>query len=285
MINELLVRQLNAYTGQTWKEIELSFEHSAEYKIRRIDGLGPVKTEVNLMPHATEAGSQYISSRDIVRNILMKIEFNPNYAAGSTVTKLRRELTDILSPGDEVELELDVDTVGLQQPGADPIGNLFIKGVVESNEPDIFAAETSNAISILSYEPYFELRNYEDTHSFLSGRDMVVTYNGTAPIGFVFSFNVTTASPSGWFLQGTAKNDYFGVASPMEQGDRFIVSTVKGSRYVHRVRGGSTTSVLGYMTGSLNDMRLYPGDNHFEFSVPGITSAREITHGFRFKGL
>lgn len=284
MINELIVRKRNAFSNNIERQIALS----SEYKIRRIDGLGPVKADIVTLPIATDAGTQFISTRNGERNIVIKIEFNPNYAAGRTITTLRRELYKVLMPGETVDLLFDVEPDGLQLADSDPVGSLYIQGRVESHEPDIFAENPSVVVSIICPFPYFKGQQGLFDHGLpTSGtvRDYVVPYEGNVPVGFVFEFAVTSSASSGWMFTGRDRNDYFGVAGAMQAGDIFRVSTVKDDRYVRRVRGGQTQSVLGYLTGSLNDMKLYPGDNHFTFSDPGITSNRHLMYEVLYGGL
>lgn len=107
--------------------------------IKQIDGLGPVKANVNMTNYATIDGGRFNSSRINERNIVFDLIFY-----GVDAEKIRLVTYKYLNVKTDVTLEFELD-----------YHEVSIKGHVESNEPDIFSKQESTQVSIICPNPFF----------------------------------------------------------------------------------------------------------------------------------
>lgn len=258
MLSQVLCVKRNAYNNTVHNQITLYLNDTAEFRIKIIDGLGPVKSEIPTMDSPIDPGGSILSTRDGMRTISMTVGLYPDYQASSTVAELRQQLIGVFTPGNRVELSFNVDGVVY-----------FIKGVVEMHEPTIFDRDPAVTVSVMCEDPYFTIPA-EGTVEFTMPTALlptiVVPYEGTAPTGFIFQFWVTGSSPTIIFqkLPAQASAMRFSISdTALNGGDIVAVNTSKGSRGVTRTRSGSSESIIGYLSGGLTDMKLTPGLNAF----------------------
>lgn len=263
MLSQVACITRNAYNNTVHKQATLYLNDTAEFRIKMIDGLGPVKTEIPTMDSPIDPGGSILSTRDGMRTISLTVGLYPDYGSGSTVSELRHELMGVFTPGNRVEMSFTVDGVVY-----------FIEGVVEIHEPTIFDRDPAVTISLMCEDPYFTIPA-EGIITFNMPTGLlpviVVPYEGTAPTGFIFEFDVVATTtpitirkmPLGVTKRIIISNSALAVA------DTVIINTNKGSRGVTRVRSGGSTSILGYMSGGLSDMNLVPGLNAFHSDQAG----------------
>lgn len=115
-------------------------EPSHGFIIEKIDGLGPVKADVNMTDLATADGSKYNSARLQTRNIVLTIRYDNCPDAEEARLRTYQYLPI------KRKVILSVET-GKR--------NARVVGYVESNDPDIFSPTTKSVISILCPDPYF----------------------------------------------------------------------------------------------------------------------------------
>lgn len=113
---------------------------SSGFAIMSIDGLGPVKADVNTTDIASFDGALYNSARVGSRNIV----FNFRFFAKPTIEATRLMSYKIFPVKRKVKLEFETDT-----------RTSSIEGYVESNEPDIFSENEGCQVSIICPDPYF----------------------------------------------------------------------------------------------------------------------------------
>jgi hypothetical protein len=274
MIKSVTVRTRNAYNNSINKELSLSLEGLSELCLRPIEGLGPVKANVNTVDLPMEAGGIYLSSKNGQRNIVFTVEFRPDWSRNSTVTALRKSLMQVMMPTNLVELIFHTDE--LDTDGS--LKDYTIKGVVETHEPSIFSKDPVVQISILCADPYFK-----DSKGFITqtvpinGPSLIkVPFPGEVPNGFIWEFEVLEPSATGYSLRTNPARDtnYMKTTYPSQSGDIFRFSTIKDNRWARHIRGGVTTSILGWFSGSLVDTKLVNGDNYFTF--PEVANTKNL---------
>ena len=260
MITQLTVRTKNVYDGTIMRTMTFAMTGS-EYVVKNIEGLGPVKSEVTTMDIPTEAGRRFMNARDVARNIVMTIGFQPDYAGGSNAESLRRALYAVLVPSTYVEL-IFLDSV---------LGNMFISGYVESHEPTIFSADPEVQISVICPMPYFKSNVGYQSFPITPGSSFVFDYPGDVPVGFVFDADLTGSTSQ--IYVGNQPVVYFGFVNfnfNFLSGDHLQFITVPGIRDATYERSAATNSLLGYQTGSLTRTKLQPGPNHFTVTGSGF---------------
>lgn len=118
------------------------------YHIRNVDGLGPVVSNIVTSDLAQTDGVMVNHSRIGPRNVVLLIEYKPDYGQSyRSVEELRRDLYIHLGPKEPVRLYFQFESGG---------GTYKIDGVVESHETSMFGAQTFAQVSILCPGPYFE---------------------------------------------------------------------------------------------------------------------------------
>lgn len=115
------------------------------FLITNIDGLGPVKADINTTPYEAYDGERYNSAIIPKRNIVIDIKFVEEPGV-STIEDLRHDSYLYFPVKHEVKLIFDTDA-----------RKLAISGIVESNEPNIFSSGESTQISIVCPDPYFHV--------------------------------------------------------------------------------------------------------------------------------
>lgn len=128
--------------------------------ITSIDGLGPVKANINMMDLATTDGQTFNSARLSGRNIVIKALFTH----ATSIEEARLLSYKYFPIKKKIKFHIETDN---------RIGET--EGYVESNEPDIFSEESGCQISILCENPYFD------------GGKIGYTFGDTIPL-FKFAF-------------------------------------------------------------------------------------------------
>lgn len=279
MLTTMGVKTGVAFTGAVNSEMNFGLSGS-EYIIKDIDGLGPVKAEITSYDSSYDPGGVAISARDGQRNIIIRLGFNPRRGTGNTISKLRDDLYSVLMPSSNVELSFTDDVKGVH----------IIQGVVESHEPVIFAEEPEVVVSVLCPNPYFKLDRPDIVYNVPTltpfHETFVVPYAGNVPTGFLFEVDVAYSTAT--FVQFTNRrgealgmDPKWRVEMAFSAGDHLMVSSIRNDRYVRYRRGSNGPfDAFRWFSGTLIDMRLYPGENHLALHSinPGAVPNGKITY-------
>lgn len=241
------------------------------FPVLDIQGLDPVKANIVTSNFSQMDGVQYQSSRREMRNIIFKIKLVPTVGV-SNVQDLRKQLYGYLIPKSNIKMRFIQDG----------ITSTLIEGQVESFDAPIFVKEPEATISILCFDPDF----YSETVNTFSGVSVATTsttttnlsYSGSIDTGFVFTVTAT-GTVYGLALENTPSDNLKRIMSfsdatgLLSTGDKLIVSTVPGDKYVRRVRSSTTTSILWALDRTSDWIKLYPGNN--QISVKSTTSTNQ----------
>jgi Phage tail protein len=155
-------------------------------QIRDIQGLGPVKAEIQKTPFATGDGEVYQGASIGSRNIVLTLGLNPNWT-DQTMSTLRQLLYAYFLPKQWCKMRFYSDYL----PPVD------LEGYCESFEPNIFSQDPEVQISVICPKPDFieanavlidGLVNVGDTED----DDYEFTYTGTVPTGLELKIEITT---------------------------------------------------------------------------------------------
>lgn len=238
------------------------------YFITKIDGAGPVRAEINTSSAINSDGTFFQSARVGQRNIVLHITYSPDYGHNQTMQGLRREVYKNLSPKAYVRLRFNNNEAGYY----------LINGRVESVEPDIFSREPSVVVSILCDDPYFRapadkaISNYSGT--LVSVRELV-----TADTGFeieLFASQVITGVRVENFV-----DDDIVYSTDLAVGDRLLISTVRGNKYIRRDSGSGPVNDLDGLTAGGLSMSLRPEVTQFRIITAGPTEPQLYSLRFR----
>lgn len=127
------------------------------FLITEIEGLGPVKSNIQTTKISSGNGSRYNSARMDERNIVAHIRFYETDTYVS-IEDLRQKTYQYFPCKQKVKLTVTTDN-----------RQLWINGYVESNDPDIFSDEETTEISIICPDPFF--REVSDSNWIFNGID------------------------------------------------------------------------------------------------------------------
>lgn len=246
--------------------------NNSAVQIRKIDGLGPVKAEIASTPFATGRGDLFQGNSIAKRNILLTLGLSPDWA-DQTIASLRQLLYGYFMTGFWVELHFH----------SDELPTSFIRGIVESFEPNIFSQDPEMQISLICPKPDFiDLEtsfitgsaidisgvDFEElTYETLTGGGVEsVNYIGTAPSGFELRIDGTYTGP---LVFVNATPDAVQVLSMEEvvidSSQRFELNTVRSFRYVYNVdtTTDEAVNILAKMDKLSDWPEFSPGANRF----------------------
>ena len=247
-------------------------------QIRDIDGLGPVKANVNTVPYGSIDGSAYSGSLVENRNIVLTIGLNPDWADYS-MESLRRLVYAYFMPKKPTRLVFTSD---------DDLPKVEITGIVEAVEPNIFAKDVEIQVSIVCPDPYFT--SVEGiTVVGISNQSYLVDYNGSIETGItvkVIEDDLPAPTVIG-VIADKASQPTFAVMASVSATKYLILNSLQGNKYVQNVEQGSgiITNLLPRMMAGSTWPVLNPGINDFVVTSDQGVQEWQLTYFERFGGL
>lgn len=283
--------------------VDLRSPEKSGFFIKSIEGLGPVKADINITEMVNIDGGFYNSARADKRNIVIKLGFYRIYIyKGGRSPIIDLSIEDIRQLSYKYfpikrKLKIQIETDNR---------TLYADGYVESNEPDIFSPEEDTVISILCPSSYF-YKNIDEnigfssitpTFSFPFSNESLVTkminfgsitlettkniyYEGEPPTGMLISIHcigtatdieLTNNRTGGSIFIDTTKLVSI-VGSALQNGDDIFISTVKGNKYAILQRSGTIYNILNAVIKNIEWFQLEAGDNEFTYTaLTGLTN-------------
>ena len=254
--------------------------------IKKIDGLGPAKANINTTDLATSDGALFNSARLDKRNITMQILLT-NAPDIETSRQRTYKYFPIKRP---LEFLIELD-------------NRIAKttGYVESNEPDIFSKEEEMSISLICDYPYFYSAGENGTNTTVfygveplfefifsnesleedliefgaieNETEKTVWYDGDAEIGVVITIHAV-GEVRNITIYNTGTRERMDInTDKIEQltgkgivaGDTIIITTIRGSKSIYLLRAGYYTNILNCISRESDWFQLAKGDNIFAY--------------------
>lgn len=249
------------------------------FVISEIEGLDPVKATITSSSFAKQDGTQYQSSKRESRNIVLSLEFKPEYAA-VPVRTLRQNLYDFFMPKSEVSFRF-YDDDGLE---------VDISGRVEDFQSKLFVKKPKVDISIICFDPDF----IDQTPVVVPGQtvadttESLIHYDGSVETGFTFVLSVDRALTEFTLYHRPPNGDLHSMEFanvPLSAGDVLTISTISGAKGATLTRAGVDSSVLYGVSPQANWAELIKGDNHIRVAASGAAIPYTITYLNRYGGL
>lgn len=264
--------------------LAIPLDGSSGYVVKNIDGLGPVKATIVTIPYVGMDGGAYQTANVDMRNIVIKLGYNPSYVSSDPFGDLRRGLYPYLSP--KMWVEMHFISTSMEE--------VSIVGYVESLEPSMFTAEPEVTISILCPDPYFSALapieisqvcqvtpetwefyfTIENLGTADSGLILEITGMPSPKNSMVLSRNSSPVISNPTDFQIMYNNSMLVLAPPYNY-LKFTLNTIKGSKsavvlYYDGDDINHTINVLGYVdvafTGNVWPT-VIPGNNLIKLSV------------------
>ena len=243
-----------------------------------IEGLDPVKAIISSSSFATLDGVQYQSSRREARNLIFKLDLEPDYSL-DTVQDIRFRLYEFFMPKLPVSMKF-IDS-----------GDLIvdIDGRVESCGAPPFTKEPKMNISVICPLPDFiDLTPVELTGDTVDDTtETLIHYTGSVPSGMIFTLNVDRTIDDLTLFHRAPDNTIrtFELSVSMIADDVLTINTVPGSKAVTLTRGGTVSSVIYGKSDESSWFSLERGDNYIRAFAEGDPIPWEISYLNRYDGL
>jgi hypothetical protein len=267
--------------------LELRSPEQSGLYVRRIDGLGLSKVDVNMSESLYEDGSYFNTARATNRNLVFSLGFLDT--KNETIEEIRRKTYRFFPSKKEIRFDIETD-----------MKRVYTTGYLESNEPDIFSKESGCVISVICPDAYFKDETIvETTLSGLTGgfefpfsnesiyesllefatiftnSNAIVSYAGDADTGVIFvitfigsvtniTINNLTDSTS-FFIDSSKVASITG--SNFTNGDILTISTLKGSRYINLLRGSTNWNILNAVSTTSKWFTISKGTNIFSVTA------------------
>lgn len=259
----------------------LSLTGDKRYTVYKIEGLNPPKATINSSVNTTTDGSSINSTRLENRNIVVYVTIDGD------AEKNRINLYKYFPVKKTVSLHFKNDT-----------RDVYIKGVVELIECDLFTNRQVAQISIICPQPYFKaaadlVSAFGDISSmfefpFSIGSDgmefSIISTNQRKNI--VNTGDVETGVIIELFALGTVLNpviynvltgEHLRFNFTMSASDKLVINTNIGEKSITLIRDGLTYNAMGYMSPDSKWFTLSSGDNIFTYNAESGTSNLQIT--------
>lgn len=268
--------------------IDLRHPEQTGIVVRKIEGLGPCKANINAKEMATGDGAVYNSARVNSRNIVLTLGFlfkNSIEDARQLTYKyfpIKKNLKFLIETDNRI-----AETIGY----------------VEENTPNIFSKDETTQISIICPDPYFysagesgknvtvfsgvepvfefQFSNESISENLLElgqlqySKEKVITYQGDSEVGINITIHAI-GEASNIVIHNTRTRETMTIdttkleqitGSGIVKGDEIQISTVKGDKYISLLRDGVHTNILNALTRDSDWFYLTKGDNIFAYTA------------------
>lgn len=263
--------------------IEMQRPTTSGFYIKKIEGLGPVKANINIAERAIVDGGQFFSAHANSRNIVITLGF----LFAHNVEDVRHKSYKYFPLKKKIKLVVETDRRTCET-----------YGYVESNEPDIFSKEETTQISIICPDPYFystkntvttffgiepmfefpfsnesltddeiEFGNMERSATrtiFYSGEVEVGVTIVVHAVGDASNLMIANFVTGETMKIGTSRLDSE-LGSGIMAGDDIIISTVKGEKSIQLLRDGVYHNILNCLDKQSDWFQLSIGENTFAY--------------------
>lgn len=276
--------EVQSSTASLTEILNLSIDEATTDAIRllNIEGLGPVKADINTTPFGSFDGEQFNGASVGKRNIVLTLGLNPNWEDQS-MASLRAILYQYFMP----KLGVFMSFVSTHLP------RVGILGYVESFEPNMFSKDPEIQISLLCPQPNFVAADpvvVTGTVGIAPVTATEIDYEGTVETGFLLVVSPSGGNPS--YTGNVAirnvcrSNDLFQVTATIDADSQLHLSTVQGEKYVRAMDGEVFLSnLLPYTSVELVWMPLYPGTNDFSVASAETGQTWELTYTPQYGGI
>lgn len=273
------------YLGESLT-LELKNPWDVGIAITKIEGLGPVKADINSTEISSGDGARFNSARISTRNIV----FTFRLLEAPTVEDSRQKTYKYFPIKTNVTLLFETDNRLCQ-----------ITGYVESNKPNIFSEEEDTQISIICPNPYFismsnggmntvvffgdePVFEFPFSNESLTDpliifgnirlrQEEIVTYDGDSEVGFIIKMHAlgevrqitiyNTKTRETMKIDTDILNEITG--SGIVAGDEITISTIKGDKHITLLRDGKEINILNALGKDVDWFQLAKGDNRFAY--------------------
>lgn len=222
------------------------------YILKDASGLGPPGVDV-FIQNARDSKAFYQNKNTQLREVVLRVGLNPNYALNERVSDLREKFYGMLTTQFNEAIRIEIMT--------DDHSMMFATGHVKQLEIAPFSQTPELQITIVCVEKYFR----DNSPFYLnptSQTSLEITNNGSAPSGFHIEL-LFSAKTSSWAIIAE-NNKYLRVNYLFQPTDRLVVDTTVEKRGVWMAREGQPyKSILSGVAFGSSWLMLSGGLNKF----------------------
>ena len=275
-------------------KLDLFNPEESGFIIKNIEGLGPVKANINFKELATNDGSIDNSARLSSRNIVMSLQFMES----PTIEETRLKSYKYFPIKRNIKFLIETDTRICETIGR-----------VDTNVPTIFSNAEGCQISILCPNPYFYSAGENGTNqtifygteplfefpfsnesltedliefgSIENRTEGTIYYDGDAEIGITIQIHAV-GEAEGLVIYNTKTREIMRInddklksliGSGIQAGDEITITTSRGEKGIYMLRSGVTTNILNSLEKPIKWFQLSKGDNTFAYTASaGLTN-------------
>ena len=281
------------HLGESIK-LDLFNPEESGFIIKSIEGLGPVKANINFKELATNDGAIDNSARLSSRNIVMSLQFMES----PTIEETRLKSYKYFPIKRNIKFLIETDSRICETIGR-----------VETNVPTIFSNAEGCQISILCPNPYFYSAGENGTNqtifygteplfefpfsnesltedliefsSIENRTEGTIYYDGDAEIGITIQIHAV-GEAEGLVIYNTKTREIMRInddklkslmGSGIQAGDEITITTSRGEKGIYMLRSGVTTNILNSLEKPIKWFQLSKGDNTFAYTASsGLTN-------------
>lgn len=259
----------------------LELTHNRDYTVYKIEGLNPPQATINSSVNTTTDGSSINSVRVGSRNIVIYI------AMEGDIEKNRINLYKYFPVKNKVKLFFNNGT-----------RDVYIEGVVEIIECDLFSERQVAQISLICPKPYF--KDVYDLVSYFSNINALFEFPFSIPEegmevsaittnirkSIINVGDVETGVVIELFATGTVVNPVIydvlrrtqiKLNFTMKASDAIVINTNIGEKSIELIRSGVRSNAMGYMVQDSTWFVLGAGDNVFTYDAESGQSNLQLT--------
>ena len=275
-------------------KLDLFNPEESGFIIKNIEGLGPVKANINFKELATNDGAIDNSARLSSRNIVMSLQFMES----PTIEETRLKSYKYFPIKRNIKFLIETDSRICETIGR-----------VETNVPTIFSNAEGCQISILCSNPYFYSAGENGTNqtifygteplfefpfsnesltedliefgSIENRTEGTIYYDGDAEIGITIQIHAV-GEAGGLVIYNTKTREIMRInddklkslmGSGIQAGDEITITTSRGEKGIYMLRSGVTTNILNSLEKPIKWFQLSKGDNTFAYTASaGLTN-------------
>lgn len=281
------------HLGESIK-LDLFNPEESGFIIKSIEGLGPVKANINFKELATNDGSIDNSARLSSRNIVMSLQFMES----PTIEETRLKSYKYFPIKRNIKFLIETDSRICETIGR-----------VETNVPTIFSNAEGCQISILCPNPYFYSAGENGTNqtifygteplfefpfsnesltedliefgSIENRTEGTIYYDGDTEIGITIQIHAV-GEAEGLVIYNTKTREIMRInddklkslmGSGIQAGDEITITTSRGEKGIYMLRSGVITNILNSLEKPIKWFQLSKGDNTFAYTASaGLTN-------------
>lgn len=235
---------------------------TSPFVLKSADGLGAPNINISIN-NSLYSGGVYQNRKPELRQIVLRIGFQPDYSIGQTVADLRSQLYEWMTPkfGQPIK-------VSLLNAAGSTIAYTSAHGA--KIEPNVFSKDPEVVLTLECESSYFKgPMTSVPSPGTLNKTSFSITNPGDAPSPFFMVFQFTAAASSVYLSD--RMQSYLYILYAFTTGDVLTVNTIPGQRNMSIVRAGSTISMLPYQDSQSQWLQLFGGINYFTMNHSNYT--------------